>query len=101
MSEELPEEYQPKILRGEKKKPRKRAHYQYAVRHTDNYLSYIGANKPRANYNPMKLLEHVPEEQDFNKGMPVIVKVNIDGSEEVLYVWHIHYQKWVRERENR
>lgn len=92
MSDELPEEYQPSCRRKEFKQ-RPLVLYARSFRAGGTTLpSFLKRS------HLFKVLEWAPSDNDLNKGMPVIVRLNKDGSEEVLYVWHISRNLWVRER---
>lgn len=92
----LPDEYQPKVLRPPPQKRRKTVAYVRGFRSGNGITREFPAST-----DPFVVLEWVPSEGEQSLGMPIIVRLNKDGSQEVLYVWHIHHQKWVLEKGSR
>ena len=94
MKKELPETYQPTALR-EVKKRRRKVMFGYGFR---NGSGVQVVSSPISSGDVFVMLEYIPSVQDFDKGMPVIVRLNKDGTNEVLYVWHTYHCHWFREK---
>ena len=89
MSDELPEEYVPSELRVPKLKRRAFVDYAVGFRDGDNYGMTHGPNPSITN-----MLEVVPEEDPKGR-VAVIVRLNKDGTDEIIYRWaNGRWKRW-------
>jgi hypothetical protein len=80
--DDLPEEYVPKTLRKEEPTPRDKVIY--AVGHRDGLATYGMTDGPFPTLE--EALEVAPSDDAKNC---VVLRLNKDGTDEVLYHWHV------------
>jgi hypothetical protein len=96
ISETLPDEYKPSSVRArESVAPRNREGYGYGTR-LGGVVEVTWS--PRGKDAIHALLNHEPAKEDHERGMPVIVLMKKDGTDEVLYVWQIARKLWKKEK---
>lgn len=93
----LPDEYVPVRLRPPANPPRTAVAYWVATE-TVGVSGLVFSTQYQPVHELERCLEHVPDDQGPRS---VIVRMNVDGSDDVLYRWHKYRDgkpgRWVRE----
>ncbi len=89
MTESLPKEYKPSELKKPEIKDREEVIYACGYEERPNKFGMFHGPNP----DLKEMLEVVPEEENKN---PVIIRFNLDGTDEVIYRWKKKKRLWKR-----